>query len=137
MVTSVAILYACTVIWCAMEKMVKLRHCGIEEITGYVDQALDLSLPGYLEVKDTDSQGRHRLMKIARFIVPSDEPGKVFRRDVMLDVEMGNWRNGRVRIRGIERFRNEHGQIVEYRQEWLVQTGIVVQPPPGRRPKPI
>jgi len=41
------------------------------------------------------------------------------------------------RIRGIERFNNEQGQIVEYRQEWLVQTGIAPLPKQGWRSDPI
>jgi hypothetical protein len=106
-----------------MEKMIKLRLCGVEQNRGYISESLARSAPGHLLIKDTDFQGRHRLMKVARFFVPGDEPGSESRREVMLEAELGTWENGMVRIRGIERSKDANGAIVEYRQEWLVQTG--------------
>lgn len=81
--------------------MVKLRVCDVGQYRGYIGQTLDRSTPGHLLIKDADSQGQHRLMKVARFIVPGDEPGTISRREVMLDAEPGTWENGKVRIRGI------------------------------------
>jgi hypothetical protein len=116
-----------------MEKMVKLRLCGVEQYRGYISETLERSLPGHLQIKDTDSQGHHRFMKIARFVVPGDEPGTVSRRDVMLDAELGSWEGGKVRIRGIERSKNASGEIVEYRQEWLVLTDVPEPDLPTKR----
>lgn len=116
-----------------MERMVKLRLNGVKLTRGVVSEDLARQRLGSFELVETDSQGLHPLMSIARFrYVP--EPGYTKAPEVLLEARIRRWKDGKIRVVGIEQSRNGQGELVEFKQEWMCLTNQLPPPPPlGRR----
>ena len=116
-----------------MERMVKLRLNGVKLTRGVVSEDLARQRLGSFELVETDSQGMHPLMSIARFrYLP--EPGYTKAPEVLLEARIRRWKDGKIRVVGIEQYRNSQGEVVEFKQEWMCLTNQLPPPPElGRR----
>lgn len=92
--------------------MVKMRRQGVE-----VDRRIlrdSTGTRGQLVIADTTDQGLHRSCKVARLV-----QGELLRAELK-DVTLVWANDGRMTLAGFEQIKNEAGQIVDYRQSWLV-----------------
>jgi hypothetical protein len=115
-----------------MEKMVKLRFHGAKLARGAISEDLDRQRLGTFELIETDGQGMHPLMAVARFrYLP--EPGYTNAPELLLEARIRRWKDNKIRVVGIEQGRNAAGDVIEYKQEWLCITNVPSPPPPKWR----
>ena len=93
-------------------RIVKMRSKGAE-----IDRRLLREVagtPGQLVILDVTDQGKHRPTKVARL-----QQGEMLRAELR-DVQLVWLNDGRMTLTGYEQATNDTGQVVEYRQSWLV-----------------
>ncbi|CAN7195128.1 hypothetical protein [Massilia sp. LjRoot122] len=93
-------------------RIVKMRNHGVE-----IDRRLlrdAAGARGLLIIADVTDQGLHRPCKTARLL-----QGEMIRAELK-DVSLVWANDGRMTLAGYERVVSEAGQVVDYRQSWLV-----------------
>ena len=93
-------------------RVVKLRNRGVELGKRVVRDATGTR--GQLIIADITDQGLHRPCKTARLL-----QGEMVRAELK-DVSIVWANDGRMTLAGFERVMSELGQVVDYRQSWLV-----------------
>jgi len=71
-------------------------------------------MPGQLVILDITDQGKHRPTKVARL-----HQGELLRAELR-DVGVVWLNEGRMTLTGYEQINDDDGQMVEYRQSWLI-----------------
>ena len=93
-------------------RIVKMRNRGVE-----IDRRVIRDVAGtrgQLAIADTTDQGKHRTTKVARL-----SQGELVRAELR-DVQIVWLSEGRMTLTGYEQINDDAGQVVEYRQSWLV-----------------
>lgn len=93
-------------------RIVKMRNRGMELEKRVVRDATGTR--GQLIIADVNDQGLHRPCKTARLL-----QGEMVRAELK-DVSLVWANDGRMTLAGYEQLKNDAGQIVDYRQSWLV-----------------
>jgi hypothetical protein len=93
-------------------RIVKMWNRGVEIDRRVLRDAAGTR--GQLVVQDITDQGRHRPAKVARLL-----QGELQRAELK-DVQLVWLSEGRMTLTGYEQIENERGQLIEYRQSWLV-----------------
>lgn len=111
-------------------RIVKMRSRGVELDRRMLRDASGTR--GTLIVADVTDQGLHRPCKVARLL----QDGLI--RAELKDVSLV-WANEcRMTLAGYEQVQNETGQLIDYRQSWLIFIGpdTSLEPLPKRRVSP-
>ena len=110
-------------------KLIPLLAAGIEIPRGKLNDRYAVAKEGTLVVTEGTDQGRHRVMRIARF-----EFGELdWMKAILYDPQLLWINNGRFLLKGFERVR-VNDKLVEYAQSWLCYCGTEPPCPPlGKR----
>lgn len=93
-------------------RVVKMRNRGVEVDRRALREVA--GTPGQLAILDITDQGKHRPTKVARL-----HQGEQLRAELR-DVAVVWLNEGRMTLTGYEQVSNDSGQMVEYRQSWLI-----------------